>query len=470
MPLRRVVRIGTVAGLALLASSIGIPGARAAPQLSSDCIAAANQATVKSVRKVERVPGSANQANPQQAATPPNQNNPQPAAAPPSQSESQGPETISLGDMIAVTVTGLLDLKAKCAGVPIVLFLNGYPLKSIRPYPPSPPPAATGPDASNGDLYFLLKVTDGSKATDGTVLNTGADGVNEPWRPILGRPPWPWQTPRTIAVSVGLEDQYPLKVADSAHVPLFYLNILGTKWFLIWGVLFIGMLGVFYWAVPHTNIIRSGNPTVPTSVNGTFSLSKFQGAWWFFVILAAYLLIGIVTGDYLASINGTALILLGIGAGTVIGSEIIDKTRATQDPAKIRGEIEATKQLLDQADQRIAAIDAQLSASPPPPDAVALNRRRQDEDCRRRQVQSNYNKLTGQSEGFLTDILSDADGISFHRFQLAVWTMILGFIFIRGVYDNLAMPIFDTTLMGLLGLSAGTYLGLKIPEATSPKN
>jgi hypothetical protein len=30
------------------------------------------------------------------------------------------------------------------------------------------------------------------------------------------------------------------------------------------------------------------------------------------------------------------------------------------------------------------------------------------------------------------------------------------------------MPTFNTTLMGMLGLSAGTYLGLKIPEATTP--
>lgn len=36
------------------------------------------------------------------------------------------------------------------------------------------------------------------------------------------------------------------------------------------------------------------------------------------------------------------------------------------------------------------------------------------------------------------------------------------------VYQSLAMPTFNTTLMGMLGLSAGTYLGLKIPEPTTP--
>ena len=54
--------------------------------------------------------------------------------------------------------------------------------------------------------------------------------------------------------------------------------------------------------------------------------------------------------------------------------------------------------------------------------------------------------------------------MNFHRFQLAVWTLVLSIIFIKDVYLTLAMPTFNATLMGLLGLSAGTYLGLKIPE------
>jgi len=61
-----------------------------------------------------------------------------------------------------------------------------------------------------------------------------------------------------------------------------------------------------------------------------------------------------------------------------------------------------------------------------------------------------------------------ANGINFHRFQIAVWTLVLAIIFIKDVYENLAMPTFNTTLLGLLGLSAGTYLGLKIPEPTIP--
>ena len=76
--------------------------------------------------------------------------------------------------------------------------------------------------------------------------------------------------------------------------------------------------------------------------------------------------------------------------------------------------------------------------------------------------------LEGRSQGLLIDILSDANGISFHRFQIAAFTLILSIIFCWEVYEALKMPVFNSTLMGMLGLSAGTYLGLKIPEAKTP--
>jgi hypothetical protein len=68
------------------------------------------------------------------------------------------------------------------------------------------------------------------------------------------------------------------------------------------------------------------------------------------------------------------------------------------------------------------------------------------------------------SQGFLRDILSDGSGYSFHRFQIFAWTIILGIIFVSSVYNSLAMPEFSPTLLGLMGLSAGTYIGFKFPE------
>jgi hypothetical protein len=70
---------------------------------------------------------------------------------------------------------------------------------------------------------------------------------------------------------------------------------------------------------------------------------------------------------------------------------------------------------------------------------------------------------------WLVDVLSDANGLSFYRFQVFIWTIILGGFFIWHVANELSMPEFDTTLLLLMGISNGTYLGFKIPEDPGPK-
>jgi hypothetical protein len=66
------------------------------------------------------------------------------------------------------------------------------------------------------------------------------------------------------------------------------------------------------------------------------------------------------------------------------------------------------------------------------------------------------------SQGFLSDLLSDGTGPSFHRYQMVLFTVILVVIFVVKVATNLMMPEFDTTLLGLMGISNGTYLGFKL--------
>jgi len=86
----------------------------------------------------------------------------------------------------------------------------------------------------------------------------------------------------------------------------------------------------------------------------------------------------------------------------------------------------------------------------------------------RNQIQDLNAAVTPQkSEGFWNDVLSDADGISLHRFQMAIWTIVLGFIFVVSVYNSLAMPQFSGTLFALIGISSGTYVGFKFPEKQS---
>jgi hypothetical protein len=64
----------------------------------------------------------------------------------------------------------------------------------------------------------------------------------------------------------------------------------------------------------------------------------------------------------------------------------------------------------------------------------------------------------------MKDLLTDANGVSFHRLQMFVWTFILGLLFIYSVWSRLAMPELSATLLALQGLTSGTYLGFKVPE------
>ena len=40
----------------------------------------------------------------------------------------------------------------------------------------------------------------------------------------------------------------------------------------------------------------------------------------------------------------------------------------------------------------------------------------------------------------------------------------LGIMFLSSVYNDLTMREFSPTLLGLMGISSGTYIGFKFPE------
>jgi hypothetical protein len=74
------------------------------------------------------------------------------------------------------------------------------------------------------------------------------------------------------------------------------------------------------------------------------------------------------------------------------------------------------------------------------------------------------------SHGFWRDILSDQKGqLTLHRFQMWSWTLILGLVYVVEVWTNHSVPIFDSTLLTLMGISSGTYVGFKFPEAQKPR-
>jgi hypothetical protein len=291
---------------------------------------------------------------------------------------SKQDNTVELGDDLVVKVENLETLLQKAQSSKpakkIVLFLDGRPLKDVTPFPP------TDPDKSI--LYFPVQRAETSR---------------DVWTYILGKPGW---KPRLTSVSIGLEDSYP--VESTATIAF---QVISIWWFLFWSVLFLLLMLGFWALATKTELLRD---TTPTPANGRrpYSLSRMQAAWWFFLVLASYLFIGMITGDFRTTITGSVLVLIGISAGTAIGAAVIDEGK------------------------KHTAVNAAIP----------------------------------QNEYWWVDILSDANGVSFHRFQVAAWTLVLGIIFVVQVYEVLAMPTFDGSLLALLGISAGTYLGLKIPE------
>jgi hypothetical protein len=163
---------------------------------------------------------------------------------------------------------------------------------------------------------------------------------------------------------------------------------------------------------------------------------------------------------------------MGISAGTALGEAMIDNSKDTSRTNQFQ-DLTAEKQALEQniteTQTQLDAFDSTSTSAVDQSNREALSRQLLDSRTRIGQLDQQLRTLNLQqtapaSAGFLRDILSDSSGYSFHRFQIFAWTIVLGIIFVSSVYNNLTMPQFSTTLLGLMGLSAGTYIGFKFPE------
>jgi hypothetical protein len=199
-----------------------------------------------------------------------------------------------------------------------------------------------------------------------------------------------------------------------------------------------------------------------------FSLARVQMAFWSALIVMSFVFIWLVTGG-LNSITGSVLGLMGIGAGTALGAATIDAGKHSNTVSE-HDALDAEQSALD---TEIAALKSQLAAPVAPANLSELQAALAAKNARRDAVAKRLAVLgpaigPKKSDGFWTDVLTDAnDGVSFHRFQMLVWTIILGIMFVHAVWHRLSMPEFSGTLLALLGISNGTYLGFKIPEQAS---
>jgi hypothetical protein len=316
----------------------------------------------------------------------------------------------SLRRSIQVKVQDLDVLMTAAAAVSAkpVLFLNGQEMQGIF-----------GVEEYPGTLTFILRRNPGNQ---------------DAWKPLLARP---GLSPLSLRLSVGLPGGTPVPTQWND----FQLTVLHTGWLVAWGILFLLALGFFWYAAKNSSIVRESGPIpagAPAGAQAALSLGRCQMAWWFFIILAAYLFLFMVTWDF-DTISAGTLGLMGIAAGTAMAGAAVDTSKnASMAAEKAQLQIEA--------------------AGAPPPTAV-----------RAVQIANRIAELDKQLNTplhttWLEDLLSDANGLSFHRFQMFVWTIVLGVIFGISVYTDLLMPDFSANLLGLMGISAGAYIGFKFPE------
>jgi hypothetical protein len=133
----------------------------------------------------------------------------------------------------------------------------------------------------------------------------------------------------------------------------------------------------------------------------SYSLGRVQMAFWMVATVFGFVFIWSLTGQYRNVITQASFTLLGITGATALASRAAD---AGAQPTKARG--------------------------------------------------------------FLTDVLSDGNGEpKLHRIQIAIWTLVLGSIYVWTILDALQLANFDPNLLILIGIASGVYAGLKTQEA-----
>jgi hypothetical protein len=156
--------------------------------------------------------------------------------------------------------------------------------------------------------------------------------------------------------------------------------------------------------------------------------------WWTTIIAACFVAAFGVNGK-VVELNSTCLVLLGIGVGTTAVAKVIDTNRKNNQ-AETEEEEEPTE------------------APAPIVEVLTVAKK-----SKKKKYKSN----------FFYDILSDSSGITVYRYQALIFNVIFSVVFLVEFVQNmngstLEFPIFESETLGLLGISATTYLGMKATE------
>jgi hypothetical protein len=346
-------------------------------------------------------------------------------------------DRIQLGSQVTVCVRGLHDwIKRDNDPNSLRLFLDGHILSSSEPTAISPP--------SQDYVNFMLEFDNANKQE------------RAEWVAIMD------------AVRNASDGRALLSVGNSSSREAFasdvYVPFELYPWF--YGVAFVLVLLLLValaWLGRTTNLLRDPGSRAtapgPRPQGRPFSLSRVQMAWWFYLVVAAYVYICLVTKVSEVP-TGSVLALLGISATTGLAAVSLDKNKRSEAEIE-RTDLETEQEALETRIDELRKQGTHLE--------TALQQELQSKELQLAEVNAALSRqllrvAKVSSRGLFWDLLSDGDGVSFHRFQMVVWTVVLGLVFAWQVHRDFSMPEFDPSLLALMGVYSGTYVGFKFPE------
>lgn len=353
-------------------------------------------------------------------------------------SESTGFNEGNLGDYITLKVNNIQDLldESKAKDKPLILYIDGLEVKNVSA-------RVIRDTTSKGWLKFKLKMK----------------GAEESWLELLRRPELTTRSANLVTISTGISGEKEIETVKDNFSLIIYSE---NDYFVFIAVSILLLIITIYLAV-KTDMLREPAVDFTSNEKRPYSLALTQMAFWSYLVISSYLALYIITKEF-PSITNSVLALIGISSATALGSVLINYKKINESKEKII----SLNSELKAIDDRVENI-RRLSEKEKTPMRME-EFRNELEHLNKKQYQLNdtireTNKYQDyHCKGFINDILSDSCGVSLYRFQIAVWTLVLGYIFIFTVWNSLMMPEFDNTLLALMGISSGTYLGFKFPE------
>jgi len=349
---------------------------------------------------------------------------------------------LSFGDELTLAVEHAPEVTFDDSGEPnpadLVLFLEGKALPGTR--------ASVGKSQLDTDGVTTTLLT--YRITRDLSSQTGRANWKEVLVAAQNRP--------ELSVSTGLENGTP--AVSSA---LLTLDVMPQDKLILWWLLAAVGGVIFFLIALKTNALRDAEPDV---VEGTadkanpkgraYSLARVQMALWTVLILYAYMFVWVLTGEYKGTIPASAVGLMGISLATFGTAAAIDAAKAKENQAKL-------KQFEEEHEAKLKELDKKITEQ---------HEKKPELGPGDKKLLTEYNLLKDRAkvcpnEIFYEDISTSEKGVSLHRLQFILWTLALAVVFVVTVWKTLAMPDFDATLLGLMGLTSGAYAGLKLPEA-----